>query len=215
MITNRLLDVAISVFGHHGLQGASTRQIAREADSAMSAITYHYGGKEGLYLAAADRIAEQLREGMERHLSAAAAVEDDDRDGARDALQDIFRSLSQKMTAEDTADHTRFILREQMNPTAAFDHIYDGFMQGMFACMMRLVCIATGVDERVAAIVVSALSGQAMSPRSSRALLLRKLGLGSYDEATRLEIQHVLVDQVDAMLNNLANKARPLPKEMQ
>ena len=214
MITNRLLDVAISVFGHHGLQGASTRQIAREADSAMSAITYHYGGKEGLYLAAADRIAEQLHEGMEHHLEAAAAIDDGDPDGAREALHAIFRSLSQKMTAEDTADHTRFILREQMNPTAAFDHIYDGFMHVMFACVKRLILIASGVDERTAAIVASALSGQAMSPRSSRALLLRELGLKNYNETTRLEIQQVLTAQVDAMLENLANKAQPLPKEV-
>ncbi len=215
MITNRLLDVAINVFGHHGMQGASTRQIAREADSAMSAITYHYGGKEGLYLAAADRIAEQLHEGMEHHLEAAAGVEDNDPDGARDALQDIFRSLSQKMTAEDKADHTRFILREQMNPTAAFDHIYDGFMHAMFTCVMRLIRIASGVDERTAAIVASALSGQAMSPRSSRALLLRELGLKDYDETTRLDIQQVLAAQVDAMLNNLADGTQPLPKEVQ
>ena len=178
----------------------------------MSAITYHYGGKEGLYLAAADRIAETLQEGMAEFLDAAAGVDDGDAAGARDALQTIFRGLSQKMTADDTADHTRFILREQMNPTAAFDHIYDGFMREMFATVSGLVRIATGVDARTAAIVASALSGQAMSPRSSRALLLRELGLQRYDAATRADIQSCLAANVDAMLLGLAGNTPSSPK---
>ena len=213
MTLNRLLDVAITVFGHHGLEGASTRQIASAADTAMSAITYHYGGKEGLYLATADRIAETLQEAMAANLDVAARIDEADPAGARDALQAIFRSLSQKMTADDTADHTRFILREQMNPTAAFDRIYHGFMQQMFGTVSRLVRIATGVDARTAAIVSSALSGQAMSPRSSRALLLRELDLTSYDDATRAQIHSCLAANVDAMLVGLAGNRNPLPKD--
>ena len=60
MVQSRLLDIAISEFGAKGLEGASTRGIAAAAGTAMSSITYHYGGKEGLYLAAADRIAERM-----------------------------------------------------------------------------------------------------------------------------------------------------------
>ena len=58
MIRERLLSVAIERFGESGFEGASTRDIAQAADTAMSSITYHFGGKEGLYLACADFIAE-------------------------------------------------------------------------------------------------------------------------------------------------------------
>ena len=60
MAHDRLLEVAVREFGQKGLEGASTRGIAAAAGTAMSSITYHYGGKEGLYLAAADYIAQQM-----------------------------------------------------------------------------------------------------------------------------------------------------------
>ena len=49
----RLLDVAVDHFGRFGIDGASTRAIAKDAETPMSSITYHFGGKEGLYLATA------------------------------------------------------------------------------------------------------------------------------------------------------------------
>src|SRR5579862_9588675 len=47
----RLLEAAIDVFGRHGFDGASTRMLAKAAGVNLQAIPYHFGGKEGLYLA--------------------------------------------------------------------------------------------------------------------------------------------------------------------
>ena len=71
MKSEPLLDTAIEQFGRYGFEGASTRQIAKASGAAMSSITYHFGGKEGLYLAAADRIASGISE-MQAPLFAAA-----------------------------------------------------------------------------------------------------------------------------------------------
>src|SRR3546814_2637825 len=58
-----LLRCALDLFGRHGFDGTSTRAIAAAAGKPMSAITYHFGGKEELYVAASRylsaRIAEQ------------------------------------------------------------------------------------------------------------------------------------------------------------
>src|SRR3546814_4551512 len=74
MIQNRLLETAVREFGRKGLDGASTRGLAKAAGTAMSSITYHYGRKEGLYLAAADYIVSQMDDGAhprsEGHTSA-------------------------------------------------------------------------------------------------------------------------------------------------
>ena len=55
-----LLDCAVDHFGRFGFEGAATRAIAADCGTAMSSITYHFGGKEGLHLAAADHIAAQM-----------------------------------------------------------------------------------------------------------------------------------------------------------
>lgn len=100
MVQDRLLDIAISVFGSAGLEGASTRQIARAADTAMSAITYHYGSKERLYLAAADRIADGLREEMRGLLDEAVALPQGDRPAATLLLHRIFERLADRMLSD-------------------------------------------------------------------------------------------------------------------
>src|SRR5437879_6854420 len=64
-IGQRLLDAAIDHFGRKGLEGASTRAIAAAAGTTMSSITYHYGGKEGLYLAAVRHITNQINERLD------------------------------------------------------------------------------------------------------------------------------------------------------
>ncbi len=44
MVSAMLLDTAIDQFGRLGFEGASTRDIARASGTAMSSITYHFGG---------------------------------------------------------------------------------------------------------------------------------------------------------------------------
>jgi AcrR family transcriptional regulator len=58
----RLIEAAIEVFGRLGFEGASTRALMDRAGANLAAIPYHFGGKRGLYLAAARVIADYARE---------------------------------------------------------------------------------------------------------------------------------------------------------
>ena len=55
----RLLDVAIQVFAEHGFDGARTRDIAEAAKTNIVSIAYYFGGKQGLYDAAARHVADR------------------------------------------------------------------------------------------------------------------------------------------------------------
>ena len=46
-----LLEAATTAFAEHGYGGGSVRVITRAAGANQAAITYHFGGKEGLYRA--------------------------------------------------------------------------------------------------------------------------------------------------------------------
>ncbi|HXM85689.1 MAG TPA: TetR family transcriptional regulator, partial [Stellaceae bacterium] len=60
----RLIETAIAAFGELGFEGASTRLLAERAGVNLPAIQYHFGGKEGLYRAAVDHIAQYIEEQM-------------------------------------------------------------------------------------------------------------------------------------------------------
>jgi TetR/AcrR family transcriptional regulator len=60
-----LIVAARSVFARKGFDGASVREITREASANLGAITYHFGSKRGLYEAVLDAglrpLAERVR----------------------------------------------------------------------------------------------------------------------------------------------------------
>lgn len=46
---NKLIEVATRLFAERGFHGVSIRELSQAADTSISMISYHFGGKEGLY----------------------------------------------------------------------------------------------------------------------------------------------------------------------
>ena len=178
MVQIRLLETAIDQFGRHGFEGASTREIARASDTAMSSITYHFGSKEGLYLACADHIAAQVREILgplrqQAQLLVASATPAD----AVELLLAMLDGFAQMMLRAESEAWSRFIVREQQQPTEAFERLYEGAMKAMIETFVLLVARARPdleeMERRATAVL---LFGQALVLRVGRASVCRALG---------------------------------------
>lgn len=189
----RLIEVAIEQFGHNGMSAVGTRAIADAAGMQMSAITYHFGGKQGLYRACAEHIAARLSDYLAPVLTLAEAreAESGGAAGARAALLALLGGMATVMMRDEIAPISRFVVREQMSPTPAFDIIYDGAMrrvvEHMGVLVQRVAGGALSTEElRVRSI---ALLGQVFVFRFARAALLRATGweiIGVYEiEAVR------------------------------
>ncbi|TXC70115.1 DUF1956 domain-containing protein [Sphingomonas ginsenosidivorax] len=203
----RLLDIAIREFGAKGLDGASTRSIAAAAQTAMSSITYHYGGKEGLYLAAADRIAALMAETMTeaRIFEETGAAADPDE--ARRGIHRILGQLTDKMASDAGGEWTLFVMREQMKPSAAFDRIYGGVMGQMVRTLAALVQLATGQPVRAAQVATITLIGQVLALRASRATCLRLLDRDTLDADDIAQIKARIDANIDAILDSMRGPA--------
>ena len=197
MVQQRLLDIALREFGEHGLEGASTRSIAAAAGTAMSSITYHYGGKEGLYRAAASHIACEMAGDWAERLPKLGL---DGPDDARDAIHVILGALTDKMSVPATESWALFIVREQIRPTEAFEELYRGMMGQVLEKLADLVCRASGMDDGTAArVVVVTLFGQVLALRAARAAAVKLMG-GSIDLPA---FKARLAANIDAILDRL------------
>lgn len=54
----RLIEAGILCFAQKGFEGAGIREIAQQAQANSALVQYHFGGKEGLYLAALRHVFE-------------------------------------------------------------------------------------------------------------------------------------------------------------
>lgn len=207
---SRLLEVAIEHFGRFGLNAASTRAIAKDAGTPMSSITYHFGGKEGLYLAAARHIGAQMAERLAPAVTVAERVETDDPLAARQALLTICAHVASVLASSDTAPLARFIVREQADPTEAFGMIYDGMMAPLLALTARLIGIVAGgrLGEGETRLRAVALMGQLLVFRVARETALRAAGWTDIGPAELETIQRITADHLEATLDRLAERGR-------
>lgn len=84
----RLLDAATQLFAEKGLDGTSTRDLAKTADLNVSLISYYFGGKEGLYKAVISEFAETARSETDRFLEA-VDLESLDRETFRQVMKEF------------------------------------------------------------------------------------------------------------------------------
>lgn len=204
MTQTRLLETAIREFGAKGLEGASTREIAAKAGTAMSSITYHFGGKEGLYRAAAEHIAAKMSE-VTHNLAIEAMAQAASPQEARDLIKLILGRVLEKVSRSQ--NEALFIVREQMNPTEAFNTIYKGAMGPLWHNMAQLVSVATGHDDmRTCRIVTMMLLGQVISIRAGRAIFERLVGTSLDDRDLLDQIKATISANTDAILDRLSVK---------
>lgn len=57
---DRLIKVALETFAQKGYDNTPVRELALKADANIAAINYHFGGKEGLYHAVLEYIADYM-----------------------------------------------------------------------------------------------------------------------------------------------------------
>lgn len=202
----RLLDAALDIFGLQGFEGATTRQIAKAAGANLAAIVYHFGSKEALYRAVAEHVANHM---MAAAGPAIAVAADPAASQSRQAARAMYHRLIETYVeiligTQDAERWARFIVREQMHPTAAFDVIY-GIMGGALAVGTRLVASALGrAEDDELRLRMFSLFGQVLVFRVAQALVLKRMGWTSIGPAERAEIKRVVLSQVDAIFDREA-----------
>ena len=211
-IDQRLLDAAIDHFGQKGLEGASTRAIAAAAGTTMSSITYHYGGKEVLYLAAVAHIARQIGAHLDRALLASRdlTAQDSGPEAASRAVLSMVDHFLEIILRPESEPWARLIVREQMDPTVAFDALYGGVMgRAIEHLSALLVRIGEGCwDDAEARLKALAIIGQVLIFRIGRATLLRAAGWTDVDAEGAAAIRRVVLTQTRAVLTDRTDRGK-------
>ena len=202
----KLLLAALNLFGQYGFEDVSTRKLAELAGVNLQAINYYFGNKRGLYNAVADYLIErlQVRIGERRKMVLGRFAEAQfggrpiDVEEARAILTTLGEAMLTLFAEDESAVWVRYMVREQAEPTEAYDRIYTGFMQPMLTAVRHLVGILLEADpnsERVRLRTLS-LVGSLIVYRVGRATILREMewsAVGSKETAAIRSIAGELV----------------------
>jgi TetR/AcrR family transcriptional regulator, regulator of cefoperazone and chloramphenicol sensitivity len=177
----RLIQAGITLFGRAGKDAVSTRELAREAGANLNAIQYHFGGKDELYLEVARELAKQISSDARMMVEGIRAKLDDlsPQEAAEFAAELIVQTSRAFLSLPDLALRGGFMLREQLQPSAAFNSvIYPDFIAPTHAVLTVLVAKAAGdpPDSARAVTRAHALYGQALAFGAAGETWRRRLG---------------------------------------
>lgn len=201
----RLIEAGLDVFGLYSFEGATTRMLADRAGVNLAAIPYYFDGKEGLYRAVVEHVAagigERMLPAVER-IDAVLATDDLSRREVLDLLHGLLERFAAMLIGSAEPERwARIIIREQMQPTEAFDILYRSPMRLILDRCAVLVGRLLGRPADDPDIVIRAftLLGQILVFRMAREAALRTLGCANFDEAQVAAIQAVVREQTERL----------------
>ena len=208
----RLLDAGLKAFGERGFDAVSTRELVELAKVNQSAIPYHFGGKEGLYMAVvedlvatvqgsvgvtAKRIQDRLEEGPITLAEGEALIA---------AL--VGKMVELLVGAGQAPLRAAFVIRELMHPSAVFDLLYQGYMRQVHTTVTRLV--ATLLDDdpnsKTSIVRAHALLGQVLVFGAGRELIRRRAGWKTFNDSHLRQITQVVTETFVASIRALRSQ---------
>ncbi|MEZ5840177.1 MAG: CerR family C-terminal domain-containing protein [Hyphomicrobiales bacterium] len=219
----RLIAAGIDAFGSAGFEAASIRAIASAADVNIAGVSYHFGGKEGLYRACAEDIVVRINERLAPRLARIGETAASDPQEAADAVILMLKGIIRTLLGEAPMDRiARFVVREQMDPTPVFEILYEGIMRPLHTrfCALWALATGTGVETRETQLRLFAIVGQVIVFRIGRATVLGRTGWTGVGEREVAEIEAVVIANTRHVLaaeaaanGRMLQLAEPLPNE--
>ena len=211
----RLISAAIEIFSRVGYEAASTRELANHAETNLSAIAYHFGGKQDLYLAAAQHIAGHAAELVNplidrlNNLSGGSAES-----RLEEAVEGFLRVMLDPAVPNSWA---MFLSRCAAADDDAFHVIYDRALAPLQESLAHTVAFLTNgpINEQAVKLRVSSTISALISFRLLPGFVLRGMGWKELNPENARQVGAMVRDLIrNGFLDGWATTGqpnRPLP----
>lgn len=177
----RLIAAGLELFGRHGFDAVTTRQLAEAAGVNQAAIPYHFGGKQGVYLAVAEHVAARTAERVGPLLAAAGArlAAGLARTAAGALLLEVTREVARAAFEPDYRSFWAILLvREEVCPSQASERLYAALEGPVHELAGELIGRLTGCPATApeTILLAHAYLSQFVGFVAARDTLTRRLG---------------------------------------
>ena len=185
----RIIDAAIGLFGQHGFDAASTREIAARAGVNAPALQYYFENKEGVYRACAETLADESWHALEPAVT--RAREALRRNAGTSVLIDAFIGIQEAvadrmfMKRHACADQRLFFAREQsggepdIGTRVLMERVRMPLNQVSAALLERITGIAA--DDPLTLVRMLSLHGQLLYFHVAHNMTMAMLGWDDID----------------------------------
>lgn len=202
----RIVEAAGRLFAARGFDGVSTRELARAAKVNISAITYYFDGKDGLYDAVLRQLIDEtapLFDPMVARLEAGAAASGNDKEKLAELVAWFVHALLSGILSDPKIRwQMPLVMREFQQPSAGFDVLFAERINPMHNAIAKLVAGAKGIEatSTEAILITATVIGQCMAFGFARAVIFARTGWKEYTDENRSEIIATVTSGILGML---------------
>lgn len=193
----KLLQTAMELFAKHGIDGVSTRDLAKASGVNLCSINYYFGTKQKLYEAILDDVVEKI-------VSLVKTKQIPLQSQGLSALEEIkaFAGNLLELLCSDTISSVQaeLLIKEIISPTTAYNKLYQQVIEPLHKRLTGLVMQMTGISEQEAIIKTHCIMGQVVMFRVHKEALLRRLGAEKYTPELMADIKRQVLTNCEIIL---------------
>lgn len=198
----KIIEVATNLFAKNGFEGASTREICKEAGVNISLISYYFGGKEGLYKKIIDDVIQGIIDYAQKNILMGGTPEMLDTIEKEEKVQLLFKAMESMIdyfySDKITTEKLMIIFREQMTSGVELNSFGYKIFKKILASILEK-------DENDKEVIFRCLSivGQMNSARLLTQFSLKFLNQKSFTKEDIQLIKNIAISQTKAILKDL------------
>ena len=193
----KLLQTAIELFAKHGINGVSTRMLAKESGVNLSSINYYFGGKQKLYDAVLESIIEKISAFIASKRAPLLETQLPPNEEFKVFIGNLIDVLCSNAISNAQAE---IVIKEIIQPSGVYNQLYAQVIEPMHKRLTTLVMQTTTLTEQEAIIQVHCLMGQAVNFKIHKHALLRRLNLSDYTPQLICQIKAQVFKNCDILL---------------
>lgn len=193
----KLLQTAIELFAKHGINGVSTRMLAKESGVNLSSINYYFGGKQKLYDAVLESIIEKISAFIASKRAPLLETQLPPNEEFKVFIGNLIDFLCSNTISNAQAE---IVIKEIIQPSGVYNQLYAQVIEPMHKRLTTLVMQTTTLTEQEAIIQVHCLMGQAVNFKIHKHALLRRLNLSDYTPQLICQIKAQVFKNCDILL---------------
>lgn len=208
----KILMIALDMFGEYGFNGVSTRDISKKANVNISAINYYFNSKEGLYLEVIKYIADLIKAKFQRCIDIINSCKDKSIDEklAVSIFSSLLDNISDTVLKNDMPSVSMILIREIMKPNIGTEIIYNDLVLPFHNTLLKVIKVIIGNDfsEKEITIIIHTILGQIMGFSANKAMITRMLNADKIDDKTLFLIKETIKKQSINILNSYKKEGK-------
>jgi len=201
----RLLKVALNNFAEYGYEGASIRDITKQAHVNISAISYYFKDKEGLYQASIDLLSKKIQtELMIYVLKANETFEKNDLslEEQKEIIYDFWRRFIRFFLTESS--YSKLLLREQIETSPSFEKFYKTTLNPLRLNLGKLLAKVNKMPfpSEQATLCANTIGGMLTMFSNYPKTVLLRLGWEKFGDEEIEKITEMFIHHLDCIIDS-------------